>query len=202
LFQIKRIVATFGGLSLFVAVVSVASGAPGTNGSNAQSNSVKTISHDCRDTDQGGGMQGDDMDNDGDTIAFSGATVLWPPNHKYRTVTITATDNGDGESAGDYTTLHTVTTSDQPELGPGSGHSTGDADPAVGDANGNGSASQDIALRGERAGMFKEGRTYTIKATATFDGMEGTDQSPPQPNMSERCSATFTVTVPHDMGNH
>src|SRR5262245_33372300 len=109
-------------LAVFAALGTIASGAPGTNGSNAQSNSVKTITHDCRDTSNGGGMVGDDMDQDGDTIAFSGPTVLWPPNHKYRTVTITATDNGSLEVPGmDYVTLDTATTSDQPELGLGSG---------------------------------------------------------------------------------
>jgi hypothetical protein len=186
--------AALAALGIF-ALVGPASGAPGTNGSNAQSNSVKTVTHDCTDTGNGGGMSMDDMDGDHDTIAFSGPTVLWPPNHKYRTVTITATDGDSGlvpEVGSEAVTLNTMTTSNQPELGVGSGHTLNDANPAVGNASGDGSATQTIQLRGERAGKdpTKAGRTYTIQAMATYDG-----------SMMEHCSATFTVTVPHDMGN-
>jgi hypothetical protein len=198
----KRLIAALSGLGLLLFVGlggGSAAGNPTTNGSNAQSNSVKTITHTCTDRSTGGGMSGDDMDNDGDTISFSGATVLWPPNHKYRTVTITATDTDTATELvdNDYTTLTTMATSNQPELGGGSGHTLDDTNPAAASTSGSESASQDIQLRGERAGHdpLKAGRTYTITAMATFDGM-GT-----MPNSSEHCNATFTVTVPHDMGN-
>jgi hypothetical protein len=198
----KRLITALGGLGLLLFVAAgggSAAGSPTTNGSNAQSNSIKTITHTCTDTSHGGGMPGDDADYDGDTISFSGATVLWPPNHKYRTVTITATDTDTGGELivdYDYTTLHTMAVSNQPELGGGSGHTLDDTNPATASTSGNESASQDIQLRGERAGHdpTKAGRTYTITAMATFDGMGSM-------NAAEHCNATFTVTVPHDMGN-
>jgi hypothetical protein len=45
---------------------------------------------------------------DGDNITFSGPTTLWPPNHKYRTVTITATD-----AQGENVSLMTTATSNE-----------------------------------------------------------------------------------------
>lgn len=191
--------AALGALAFAVA----ASGASqSSNGSNVQANSVRTITHTCTDTGSGGGMQGDDMDNDGDTITFSGPTVLWPPNHKYRTVTITASDNDNAVESvldNDYTTLDTMTASNEPELGMGSGHTLNDANPAVGNASGNETATQQIQLRGERDGRDPthqfNGRTYTIRAHATFDGSNGIM------NPTETCNATFTVRVPHDMGH-
>jgi len=188
--------AALAALGIF-ALVGTATGAPDTNGSNAQSNSVKTITHDCTDDrGSGGGMQTDDLNSDHDTIAFSGPTVLWPPNHKYRTVTITATDVDGLVDPGDGVTLNTTATSDQPDVGLGSGgpKHANDATPATQTTMGTEVVTQTVQLRGERAGKLKSGRTYTLTTTAMFD-------NPGSANM-DQCHATFTVTVPHDMGNH
>jgi hypothetical protein len=138
-------------------------------------------------------MAADDMDKDGDTITFEGPTVLWPPNHKYVTETITATDKDQGAELSldpEGVTLMTVASSNQPEFGMGSGHTAHDA-VAVEATNGEDSATQNVELRAERNGVdpTKAGRTYTIESTATFD------------NMTDTCHATFTVHVPHDQSH-
>ena len=140
-------------------------------------------------------MTGDDMNSDHDTIAFSGPTLLWPPNHRYRTVTITATDVDSPISTGNSVHLSTTATSDQPDVGLGSGgpKHANDATPATQMSSGSGSVTQTVQLRGERAGKLKSGRTYTLDVEATFDDT---------PFVMDPCHATFTVTVPHDMGNH
>ena len=119
----------------------------------------------------------------GDTITFYGSTKLWPPNHKYRTVTITV-----NESHPTMYSWSTMTTSNEGELDPGSGHTVGDAMPPASSSSGMGpgSQSQDIMLRAERDGGGS-GRTYSIAVDAKFD-MGAND-----------CQHTFTVTVPHDM---
>jgi hypothetical protein len=200
--KLRQLIGVLAGAGVFAALVGAAAGSSTTNGSNAQRQSVKTITHNCTNTSSGsgGGMSGDDMDNDGDTITFSGPTVLWPPNHKYRTVTITASDSSTEAvteaTDPDYVTLATTATSNQAELGNGSGHTLNDTSPAMASTSGTETATQAIQLRGERDGVdpTKSGRTYTINAMATFDGSSG------MANSMEHCSATFTVTVPHDMG--
>jgi hypothetical protein len=120
----------------------------------------------------------------GDTITFYGSKKLWPPNHKYRTVTITVT-----ESHPTPYSFTTATTSNEGELDPGSGHTLLDAAPPMSESPtmlGPGSQSQDILLRAERDGGGS-GRTYSIAVDAKFDG--GVND----------CQHTFTVTVPHDM---
>jgi hypothetical protein len=120
----------------------------------------------------------------GDSITFQGSTKLWPPNHKYRTVTITVTET--------HPTMYsftTMTTSNEGELDPGSGHTLLDAAPPASSSPmmmGPGSQSQDILLRAERDGGGS-GRTYSIAVDAKFDG-----------GLND-CQHTFTVTVPHDM---
>ena len=123
------------------------------------------------------------VDCNGDTITFHGATKLWPPNHKYRTVTITVT-----ESPPTMYNWSTTTTSNEGELDPGSGHTLADAFPPASSSGGMGpgSQSQDILLRAERDGGG-DGRTYSIAVDAQFD-MGVND-----------CQHTFTVTTPHDM---
>ena len=120
----------------------------------------------------------------GDTITFHGATKLWPPNHKWRTVTISA-----NESHPTLYSFSTATTSNEGALDPGSGHTPLDATPPTSQSPmmmGPGSQSQDIMLRAERDGGGT-GRTYTINVDAQFDGG------------ANDCKATFTVTAPHDM---
>lgn len=191
----KRILLALAALLVPVGVsVGVANGA----GSKANTkNSSTTITHTCNNatSGEGGGMTGDDMDNDGDTISITGPTTLWPPNHKYVTETITATDvDGTAESITDPdgVTLMTTAASNQPEFGMGSGHTANDTLVAQAN-NGSESATQTVSLRAERDGVdpTKAGRTYTIMATAMFDTS----------GVADSCHATFTVHVPHDMGN-
>jgi len=120
----------------------------------------------------------------GDTITFYGAKKLWPPNHKWRTVTITAT-----ESHPTPYSFSTMTTSSEPADIVGSGHTPVDATPPMSQSPtmmGPGSQSQDIMLRAERSGTGT-GRTYTINVDGKFDGG------------ANDCTATFTVVAPHDM---
>jgi hypothetical protein len=189
----KRALAGIAGLCLpVVAFAGVAiAGSAGTTKS-----SYTTITHTCNNqsSGEGGGMMGDDTDGDGDTISITGPTTLWPPNHKYVTETITATDTDGGlESVADSdgVNLMTVASSNQPEFGMGSGNTANDTLVAQAN-NGSESATQVVSLRAERDGVdpTKAGRTYTINATATFDN-----------NMMEVCHATFTVHVPHDQGH-
>ena len=142
---------------------------------------------DVRDCDEP--MAGVDVGSD--TIVFHGADTLWPPNHKYRTVEISAV----GDSATEDTRLRTTVASDQPDNDIGDGNTSDDATPSsvestdADDGETDGTAGPNThLLRAERAGPIMDGRTYTIVANATFDN--GTDQ----------CMETFVVTVPHDMG--
>ncbi len=68
--------------------------------------------------------------------------------------------------------------------GDGSGVKTGQGN-VTATSSGKGSVTHGISLRSERAGSISDGRTYTLQENATIDG--------------NSCSATFTVTVPHDM---
>jgi hypothetical protein len=126
----------------------------------------------------------DSVSCNGDTITFYGSKKLWPPNHKYRTLTITVS-----ESHPTMYSFTTMTTSSEGELDPGSGQTLMDATPPMSASPtmmGPGSQSQDILLRAERDGGGS-GRTYSIAVDAKFDG--GVND----------CQHTFTVTVPHDM---
>ena len=119
-----------------------------------------------------------------DTITFLGSKKLWPPNHKYRTVTISV-----HESEPLTYSFSTNTTSNEGQLDPGSGHTLLDANPPASASPtmlGPGTQSQDILLRAERDGGGS-GRTYSIAVDAKFDG-----------GLND-CQHTFTVTVPHDM---
>jgi hypothetical protein len=175
------------GLAVF-AVVGVATGASkDSNGSNVQANSNTTDTRTCPSTD---------FNMDGDTLAFSGSTVLWPPNHKMRTVYVTATDvdnNPTGELS-DSTSLSTTVTSNEPLNGPGDGNTPVDFTAPQMTTESDGTVTHAINLRGERAGKDPlhvfDGRTYTIHAMATYDG-----------NPMDSCTQDFTVRVPHDMGH-
>lgn len=123
----------------------------------------------------------------GDVIVYAGPLQIWPPNHKYRDLTITATD-----ASGDMVTVASAGRHDEvAESGEemnGAGHTpyATDVNPAMDTASGAGSASTEHQIRGERSGRG-DGRTYTFEVTATFD------------NGLKTCDATFTSTVPHDM---
>lgn len=131
------------------------------------------------------------------SITYNGPDKMWPPNHKYVNTTVVATSDDGGE----VTLTSTVTNSqyDGSAEQNGAGHTFDDVriDPRDGSAvqtgqgnvtatsEGEGSVTHDVSLRSERAGSISEGRTYTLQENATIDG--------------NACSATFTVTVPHDM---
>ena len=124
----------------------------------------------------------------GDQISFTGSRTLWPPNHKYRTFTITATAGGPTASM-DEVMFSSLVTSDEVVNGEelnGSGNTAVDASPNPATASGTGSASADQAIRSERSGRG-DGRTYTVTVNASF-GLLG----------ARTCSEEFTVVVPHD----
>ena len=131
---------------------------------------------------------------DGDEIVFDGATVLWPPNHKYRSSTVVA----NGSDATEMVTLSTTVTSDEAPDALGSGNTGDDTgsteNPPAQMSSGTGSAGPNThTMRAERSGIPlnpgepDSGRTYTIEAVATFD------------NGTKECTETFEVNVPHDM---
>jgi len=130
------------------------------------------------------------VDCTGGTISFDGADSAWPPNHKFRTFSITATP----DMSMDMVSLMTTATHDEyledgTEMN-GAGHTAVDAqsDPATGEKSGTGAQTVIWYLRGERSGRG-DGRVYTLSADATF----GMGTMP--------CHAEFHVTVPHDQRN-
>lgn len=176
-------------LMLFTAIVtllvaSVGGAVPGKGKGNA--NGADNGIHDTR------GTQVHDC-GDGDTITYDGPITAWPPNHKYRAVTITATEAPDDDSM-DTVTLNTMGShdevDDQGNEQNGAGHTpiATDVNPPTDMDMGTGSATTKHEFRGERSGRG-DGRIYTFKAMATFDDGQ------------KMCDATFTSTVPHDMGH-
>jgi len=133
-------------------------------------------SRDCR--DDAGNLVG--------TITFRGAKVLWPPNHKYRRAVIA----GDAVDGGDSVLLETEASSDEAVDAPGSGHTAEDVSPATDSDEALAGASTAHRLRGERS-TEGNGRTYTIRATATFTD---TDQDGDLGDTS--CTVSFEVDVP------
>ena len=138
----------------------------------------------------------------GNTLAISAPTKLWPPNHKYfdedlyvvardaqgASIKLTTTgthdqydgdtgteENGSGNTADDITVID--------ENAEATEESTDQQPAAVESAPGE--VQTDWAARAERSGRFKEGRTYTLSGTAVFaDGS---------------CSWSYNFAVPHDM---
>jgi hypothetical protein len=102
--------------------------------------------------------------------------VIWPPNHKLKTISVHV-DVTDNCSATSWKIISV--TSNEPELGKGSGHTTPDW-VILGD--------HALKVRAERSGQGS-GRVYTITVQAV-------DSSG---NLSEPASAT--VMVPHDKGH-
>ena len=131
-------------------------------------------------------------------IVFDGDLQMWPPNHKYQDLSVTAEDR-DGD--GDEITLTTTVTHDEyvedflpenEESEPGeeevgAGNTQNDASPFFAADSGSSSVTTTHDVRSERSGRG-DGRTYTINADATFDG--------------DSCEATFEVEVPHDMRSY
>jgi hypothetical protein len=107
------------------------------------------------------------------TKAMATPKELWPPNHKFRTVTVSVPDP-DGDPV---TTTITGVTQDEALNTSGDGNTVPDAATVAGHAN-------QVQLRAERSGLG-DGRVYRISVTAT-DG-------------KETCTGgTAYVSVPHD----
>jgi hypothetical protein len=127
-------------------------------------------------------VQSHDCGNDR-SISLTGSQTLWPPNHKFRPYTVTATGNALDSGA----TVESTVTHDEIGL-------TGDGGPRHADfASPNPAAAMDDSntvsvvqtLRSQRSGRG-DGRVYTFNVHATWDmGLQS-------------CDATFTVSVPHD----
>ena len=160
-----------------VIAMSVAGGAGA--GNNPQRGDV--VTKDC--VDSSGEKEG--------TFTYSGPVVAWPPNHKYRSATITLTDD-DSETTTDGVMVSATGTHDQIMDDGSEMNGAGNTDPATDvmpgtPGAGTGSASTTLQFRGERSGRDKTGRTYT------FTAMGATDSG------SSTCEPVdFTAVVPHD----
>lgn len=129
------------------------------------------------------GMHGADQtvveDCDGGTVTYDGPEWMWPPNHKYRDLTVTA------EADNDQQQVALATEGSHDEVGMnGAGNTSDDVDPPGDMDQGTGSAQTEHSIRSERSGQG-DGRTYTIMYEAEFGG--------------EPCVGEFTIEVPHDM---
>ncbi len=128
-----------------------------------------------------------DCGND-NTVTLVGPVTLWPPNHKFVSEPVTATDG-----SGDDVTLTLRPVITDAVGGDGGPQHDPDYTPEGSPmASGQGSATVSLALRAERSGKG-DGRTYTINWDATFDnGLDScsSDDSDQDP---------FVIYVPHDM---
>lgn len=143
---------------------------------------------------------------DGNELLVHAPTTLWPPNHKYYTdLYVLATDedggeitlttqgyhdqyDGDVEANGAGNTGDDITLSDDEAFSP-TPQSSDESDsgyPTIfATETDDGEVQTDWKARAERSGRFKEGRTYTLEASAVFDDGE--------------CGMEYQFTVPHDM---
>jgi hypothetical protein len=138
---------------------------------------------------------------EGNTLAISAPTKLWPPNHKYfdEDLYVVARDAGDGEISLTTTGTHNQYDEDGTEMN-GAGNTSEDITVIDEDAQltedstdtqpvaeevGNSEVRTDWAARAERSGRDQAGRIYTLSGTAVFE-----DGS---------CSWSYNFAVPHDM---
>ncbi len=121
------------------------------------------------------------------TADASADAVLWPPNHKFRTVTISASN----EQQDDCNVTITNVTQDEPVDGPGSGNTSPDA--ANCSNTGNNSS---LSLRSERAGT--NGTDEGGMGTGRYYHIDYTMDDSDCPNMPK--SGTALILVPHDQG--
>lgn len=171
--------------AMAIAVPATAQRDEGQSPQDVKSQDAETIVYDCE-------------DSEGNQLIFRGDLQMWPPNHKYQDLDVTALDaDGDGEQI----TLTTRVTHDEyvtdwmpaseddeePEEEVGAGNTSDDARPFFAMDSGTESVTNEHEVRSERSGRG-DGRTYTIVADATFD--------------QESCSQTWEVEVPHDMRSH
>jgi hypothetical protein len=138
----------------------------------------------------------------GNSLTLVGPEKLWPPNHKYYEGDLYILADGD---EGEEITLTTTGTHNQYDADTGtemngSGNTAdditvndddaelttepGDPQPAALE-EGTSAVKTDWDVRAERSGQMKEGRTYTLSGTATFE-----DGS---------CDVSYSFLVPHDM---
>ena len=109
--------------------------------------------------------------------AVNGGPNLWPPNHKFKLITLTGAADPDGDP---LATAVSGVTQDEPMDGLGDGDTSPDAQP--------GPAPDQVYLRAERS-PHGDGRVYRISYEVT-DGRGGS------------CAGVATVGVPHDQGGH
>lgn len=159
---------------------------PGVASRFAQS---ETITVTCEDAFAADGVAG--------TVTYVGPTELWPPNHKYVPATVTWTDEDEGDNLSAVFTAGHDQFIDGQEIN-GAGNTDNDITPAAGMPSGTGSFSQEFLIRGERSGRVKEGRDYTISGTVMFTDSDTDASSNP---LGSSCDFSFTIHVPHDMGN-
>jgi hypothetical protein len=175
-----RIVLVGGAVALLSAVG--ATSAPARVANDAAKDNNKTVTADC--------INMLSQQKEG-TFTWSGPTYAWPPNHKYRSATITLTDEDD-EPLTEDVTIEAVATHDEMvgETGElnGAGHTDPATDAVGGAGGGTGSASTPVQFRGERSGRG-DGRTYDFLVEGTTDT-----------GLSECAPVHFYVEVPHDLG--
>jgi len=103
--------------------------------------------------------------------AYATSNTLWPPNHKYQSISINGVTDPDGDPV---STVVNYIKQDEPVNGLGDGDTSPDG------------TISPLQVRAERSGTAN-GRVYQIGFTAE-DGKGG------------QCSGTVTVCVPHDQG--
>ena len=178
------------GVNLTAPTTSTVTVTKGNDSSNGADNGIhdtkKVVYWDCD-----AGTETSTQPTDGHYLTYNGPKDIWPPNHKYRHLTISATGHeddsivltvtGSSDETIDGEELNGAGNTDNDYVGP-------DMTP-VAVANGTGTASTPYKVRGERSG-HGDGRTYSFDTMATFD------------DETEPCTHTFTATVPHDQRNH
>ena len=103
--------------------------------------------------------------------AYASSNSLWPPNHKYQSISINGVTDPDGDT---ITTAVNYIKQDEPVNGLGDGDTSPDA------------TITPLQVRAERSGTGN-GRVYQIGFTAQ-DGKGG------------KCEGAVKVCVPHDQG--
>jgi hypothetical protein len=111
--------------------------------------------------------------------------MLWPPNHKFRLVTLSGATDPDGDS---LTYTITSVTQDEPVFGHGDTGPDAKSGPTSDSRRSRPTGSRRVYLRAERRGNGT-GRLYFIAFTVT-DGHR------------HICERSVTVTVPHDRRHH
>jgi hypothetical protein len=136
--------------------------------------------------------------------------LLWPPNHKFVPITITASESdGDGDMVDvmigqitnndeDPTTHMDINGTGKPDAAAYTDEQGSNQDQSFSDP---GSTTFNIALAAERSGHDNgSGRTYDIPVTCTESGsMSDPDETSLAPATS---TVHLKVFVPHDQGNN